>query len=508
MSARPHRVSRVAIVIILAACSRGDERHPAGAHAAIQPTRGSPVATAFGSGGVPLADPAIEAVFAHELTDFETRFERGQVATVDPALRDHVALAAHGKELVAAWADALAITFDPASPPATIRHAASALSDRFAQLGLGYFVDGLAFESGGVHHVALHAYRVDEVDIASAGDERVDVLVMHRLDGLGRSRSLFGMQSEDIGGALVLVDQITDYVLRHYLDVLAPDQPYALDTRGWSAARGQAVAAAAGASLRTELVTGLGAEGASASKIGTLAVERTKLLGDWMTREQRTGHGDGLVSEPFASGAYLDTLGPERDRAIAIDAELDRLGAARVASRMVELFEASVARHEAQHAFDALRDQPLPRVARLAELYAADHPPDPDAAAPPDPAPDEPSTVKRANLELSAYVSEIASEPVVPHLVFWGIARNAFDDRSQGQAEAYVAVVILEGLGRALAVPPIERTSDDPLDRRYLGKLAIAVTAHSTSELRTAAAALWKELYGEAYVPVALHESH
>jgi len=78
------------------------------------------------------------------------------------------------------------------------------------------------------------------------------------------------------------------------------------------------------------------------------------------------------------------------------------------------------------------------------------------------------------------------------------LARHGFR-RTQGtSAEAYVAVVVLEGLARRLHVAAVgPALHDGAIDRDRLSALVAPLAARSTAELRSAAAALWAELFGD-----------
>jgi hypothetical protein len=158
----------------------------------------------------------------------------------------------------------------------------------------------------------------------------------------------------------------------------------------------------------------------------------------------------------------------------------------RAAARTDQLMIASVRHHEAQHGLDQRSQRRYPRA--LAD-YAGPLRGD-DARVIP--------LAARARTELSAYLSQIASDQWLPQLALWNLARHAFR-RGQGTpAEAYAAVVAIEGLARWLGVPsPGPAFHDGAIDRDRLSALVAPLAARSTAELRSAAAALWAELFGD-----------
>lgn len=158
----------------------------------------------------------------------------------------------------------------------------------------------------------------------------------------------------------------------------------------------------------------------------------------------------------------------------------------RTTSRCDQLVTASVRHHEAQHDLDQRSALRYPRA--LAD-YAGPARADDGHATP---------FALRARTELSSYLSQIASDMWLPQLALWNLARHAFR-RGQGtSAEAYVAVVVIEGLARQLHVKsPGPAFHDGAIDRDRLRELVAPLAARSTVELRSAAAALWAELFGD-----------
>jgi hypothetical protein len=168
--------------------------------------------------------------------------------------------------------------------------------------------------------------------------------------------------------------------------------------------------------------------------------------------------------------AALASVGPDRD--------------ARVAT-IKRLIAATVRRHEARHAIDIDRERPLRYPAQLRALVGA-----------------RSGATLRTELELAAYVSQIANDPVTPHWALWNLASHAFGQR-WGGAEAVSAVVVLEGLARHLGIAPSRPIMiAGHLDREALARLARPLALQRDDTLRAAARALWTELYGEPLLPI------
>ncbi len=184
-----------------------------------------------------------------------------------------------------------------------------------------------------------------------------------------------------------------------------------------------------------------------------------------------------LAGEPFP-------LGPRTASVAAGDAVRRELVAAGP-ERARELVIASVRHHEAQHGLD--EDRKLTQPARLAMLVGTGS----DQFA------------LRARLELSAYLSQIASDMWVPQLTLWSLARHAFRGSHAHTEEMLVAVVVLEGIARELKIAaPGPVFHDGEIDRDRLATLVAPIAAHTTLELRGAAAALWGELFEDRLVRI------
>ncbi len=150
----------------------------------------------------------------------------------------------------------------------------------------------------------------------------------------------------------------------------------------------------------------------------------------------------------------------------------------RATARCRKLVTSSVRHHEAQHGFD--RDRELPYPPALAHAGPASSP-----------------LALRTRHELSGYLSELASDTWLPQLTLWNLSRHAFRRTPKRLEEAYVAVFVIEGLARQLGIPsPGPVIHHGAIDRDRLAALAIPLAERSTTELRSAAAALWAASFG------------
>ena len=156
----------------------------------------------------------------------------------------------------------------------------------------------------------------------------------------------------------------------------------------------------------------------------------------------------------------------------------------KAAARMRDLIATSVRHHEAQHKID--RDRSLRYPPELSTRLG-DRKNDPFAV--------------RSRYELSAYLSQIASDTWLPQLTMWNLVRHGFH-RGSRREESYVAVVVVEGLARQLGLPSVGAIvkTDGSIDRDRLAEQALPLARKSTAELRSAAAKVWADLFGEPLV--------
>lgn len=366
-----------------------------------RPARAAPVG-AFRDGGVPVRDPAIERVLAVELPRLVVAHDAGERRRRAIELRAHPAFAMYGP-LAAAWRAMIDLDLGDVDPR-ELRTRVDVVSDELAAAGLGYYLDSEMV--GG--HAGIFTYRIEDIAVVRAADDRVRVLELRRLDRIAITLALLGMKPEQMGDPVVLLDQVDDHVATQVVPVL-DGAPYTLADDGWDhTPRGRAATAAAGDAIRRELTVALGAE-------------------------------------------------PD------------------VVGRLRKLVAASVRHHEAQHGFDA--DHRLAAPAVLAGLTG-------------------PFAV-RARAELSAYTSQIASDPWLPQLALWNLARHGFR-ASRSSPEALAAAIVVVGIARHLGIAePAPVVHDGVIDRDRLAALVAPLAARSTSEIRTAAAALWTEIFDE-----------
>jgi hypothetical protein len=477
-----------------------------------------PAAGAFKDGGAPLLDPALEKLFEDELTDLVLESDRDrQSGGMDKDRKAHsdelvgsVIIATKGPGLTKAWKDMLGMLDRWVSVPVAseefetiardFRHRVRDVSDQLAAAGIGYYLEGdVMIRDNGAANALVYSYRVEEVVFVKAGGQRRRVLSLRRLDQINLVHTLLGMQSSELGDPVLLLDQIDEHVATQVLPVLEPNAPFQIGDKAFATSDGMRLSAFAGKAIRDELSAALGKDAEAAHAIAALLAERAKLVEEWRAIMDAKGWRFGRTDGLFLPDGLVDSMeghvvNSQRDRAKAIDDELARIQAPRIAFSVNQMLEATVRRHEAQHGLDDDRAQPLRYPKQLSE-FLGDKTEDERG--------EEIRYVAHGRAELSAYISQIANDPVTTHLSLWNVARFAFDDDQVNSAEFYAGVLILEGLARQLKIPsPGPAIHDHRVDRTRLLQIATPLVAMSGEQLRTAAKALWNELYGEDIVVI------
>lgn len=465
-----------------------------------------PAADAYDKGGVPLSDPALDALFGEQLTQLVVQGGRARDHEQNdmPGLLDklHTAPAITSRSALAkAWDDALAtfarsvlVAQRPEGPSRRerddIRESVRELTEQLHASGLAYFLEG-RFKAG---YPYIQAYRVVEVVFVVAGGAPRRVLSLRRLDHLNSAYAVLGMHDEDVGDPTLHLDRIDVAVASTILPALAPDAPYKLGDDEWMRwDPNKALANAIGEAVRREYTAALDKDAPALTKIAQLLVKRGDIIEEWRDKLGRqkivfSTTDDLFVPPKLLAALEGDVPNYQRDKVAEIDDSLAELGAPRIHARVHDLVAASVRRHEAQHAFDYDRDTELRYPQALADMLGAPHDLDGNEVA----------IVASARAELSGYLSQIANDPVTPQASLWHLGRDVFDRNQWGTGECYAGVVVLEGLARQLGMTSFpEPRFQRGVNRERFSAIAKLLAAQPDAKLREAASRLWTELYAE-----------
>lgn len=466
----------------------------------------APSADAYDKGGVPLRDAAIDSLLSQRLTNLVVdggRARRDYDNNLDgllKALRAPDPILAHGVPLTKAWdnmLDVFARSVEASKGQVTSRQrneleeAVREVTSQLQARGLGYFLEG-RFKNGFPY---VQSYKVEEIVFVTTAGAPRRVLSLRRLDKLNTAYAALGMHDEDLDPVLHL-ERIDENVASDVMPVLADGTSYRLADREWLLTDpGKALAAKIGDVVRREYKAALGGDAKAVDEIAKLLTKRNEIVDEWRDHLERKRIFFMRTENLFLPPNLLDQLEDvtpnyQRNRVREIEDRLAVLEAPRIHARIHDLVSASVRRHEAQHGFDYDRDTELRYPTQLQDFLGSPH----DAEGNPI------AIVRSARAELSAYLSQVANDPVTPHAALWHLGAQVFHRDRRGTGEYYAGIVLIEGLARHLGAP------SEPSRYATRERLATAATAIANTpadKLRAAAAALWTELYGEPLTPIA-----
>ena len=460
-----------------------------------------PSKDAFEKGGVPLRDAAIDKLLSSELTDLiveggrATNGDVNSFDTMDGKLHAPQALLAHGTAVTKAW-DALLATINRSVMIAKrgevgqreyddMVDAGRDLTAALHGAGLGYVVEA-RFKGKFAY---AQAYRVDEVVFVTTDGSPRRVLSLRRLDKLNSSWAVLGMHTEDQDPVLHL-ERIDENVATDVMPVLADGVSYPIADRDWLVSDpGKALAAKVGEVVRKEYKAALGRDAGAVNEIAKALTKRNDIVDEWRDHLERKRIYFTRTENLFLPPNLLDQLADvtpnyQRRRVREYEERLAELEAPRIHARIHDLVAASVRRHEAQHGYDYDRDEELRLPTQLQDFVGF---PTDDAGNPR-------AFVRSARAELSAYLSQIANDPITPHATLWNLGIQVFHKDERGTGEYYAGIVIIEGLARHLGAKLDESRY---VSRESLAAKAMAIADAPGDKLRDAAKALWVELYGK-----------
>lgn len=463
---------------------------------------------------VPLAD-ATRVAAAHEAHELAAPATWPVATVVAGAIALATATTVAAATAYAVKAPAMAPTYERPTPPPAVgvfRDGGAPRRDPAIERTLGGSFTAAAMTSAEIMHGApvdegkraalLATLRADPAMRAHgpaldhAWQEMLDTL--ERWLPLGRLSMDWGETSAELRARIdVFSDQLAAAELGYYVDPeILGEHPRR--QRGIFAYRIETVAfvKANDAQVRTLDLRRLDSIGGGAAMLGLTSeeLEDPVVLLDSIDHKLATQVLPVLVGAPFQVGddAWARTRGRSLSSAAgaAIRRELlaalytDIRSPEAATKRARQLVVASVRHHEAQHKLDRAEAlaYPLPLARILPERK------------------NDPFAV-RARYELSGYLSQIASDTWIPQLTMWSLARHAFRRGGARAEEAYVAVVVIEGLAAHLGIEskgPVVHGGE--IDRDRLASLAGPLSIKNTVELRRAATELWAELFEEPLI--------
>ncbi len=364
------------------------------------------------------------------------------------------------------------------------------LNDALASSGLGFFVDtDLLTYDKGRRSVLLFSFEVLRVVLYRSSGHDVRTLRVRRLDNLNWTYNLLGFTTPQRRDAVVLDNKIDEHLLE-LLPALSESfsmDPFHLKKQERYTPWFNDTRKLATSIIREEL--GSAGDGDLVT-LGGLLARRSEIYADWSDKLESRGMSlkaprtleitwdyrmqmDGLVTQKA-----MDELDEIQDKLAT--------PAMHTAFAMVrEHFAQSVERHEAQHRLDLAALYTLPMPAELAEYVGE---------------------LKEGYLgqgglrsgslaEASAYLSELARDPLTPKLNLTLLTGYLLSESKWGMSESYAALVILEGLAEELGIEHGPLVVGRRIDSATVAALYQQLAKVSSPELRDAAAKLWQRYF-------------
>ena len=373
-------------------------------------------------------------------------------------------------------------------------------NDEMAAKGLGYAVDSdvLTYDGGQRRIVLLFSFAVDLVTLYESRGDIIRVLHLTRLDNLNWSYNLLGFTSPQRREALVLRRQIGERMIDRILPLLAAApmpffdvQEQELNTEWYRRMSARVVEVA-----RAEY-DAIEEHRDAIKRLGTLVGRRKQIYRGWKDDLERYGI---VLTEPETLVVEFDLQSELEGYVSAAQLrEVKNIETILSTREMASAFEAasavlvrSIERHEVQHRLDNAEGTPMPLPKPLEDFVG--------------PLLDDRGEIRtsasRALAELSAYLSELARDPVTPKVNLSQIAQFLIDARQWGTAECYAAIVAFEQLASNLGMPNPRIVVDREIQRARVADIYLALTDLSADELRSAATRLWEQLFARELPPM------
>ena len=490
-----------ALIIVAAASVTGASLLWAHVRATAPPP---PAAGVFATGGS-TAPPAYAVTLADALTQHAVAIGQrrgnggGAVAVArndDEIARARAEVVVAAAPLGGAAAASLAALLDtvatiatsghtPADATASLFAAVGAVNDELVAAGVPLYVDGdlVAFPDGSrLPYVAL--FGVEKVARYRAGGLEVRVLHVRKLDRMALRASLLGQTRRETHDALVLVDDLEHLGVGTLMPALADGGTLRFVTSSGDFPERPAIEARAGEVARRELAAAAAMEPALLVQAATPLARRREFFEKWLEPLRARGlafEAPGTLDLPDEWRAPLAQLLPkpalEELVAIqqAVSDDLPARGAAAVTAALLTAAE----RREVQHRVD-FTGPPLPMPQELVALRGGE----------------------RSRDLLSAALADLARDPTTPGVGLTVLARNLFDAAAWRRPECSAAVVVFEGMGAELGLPPGHLIVENRVDRSLAARRYLELVDKPPEAVHAAAGRLWARLFGKPLVAI------
>jgi hypothetical protein len=352
----------------------------------------------------------------------------------------------------------------------------------------------------------VYSFYVERESAATsdAANGAIRVVFVWRLDTLNVRQPYLGYTHPRAGAAIVLLDQIETELIERVLPALRAGETVGLVDEASLApdvAWQKDLEARAGEVVRAYFAGD--ADAAALTHMGELIARRRAVVKKWQNDLPLVGLRLRPPRRLVPAADYADELRLKAtkeslDEWDAIHEELLSRSNLALFERLRDRFARSTERHEVQHRVDYARGL-VPVPARIVERLGL------ESAL--DPAPG--SYAARCRDETSAYLAQMAEPTDSPTLTLMLLSHFLFDKDEWGTAYSCASLTIFELLSTALALPD----ADAPLvrygsvQREALTRRFLAMTDHSTADLRDAARRAWEGAYASPLAHVTTRET-
>lgn len=412
------------------------------------------------------------------------------------------------KELFAAQVEAAG---DASRMPAVFEKA-RAVNDAFAALGQPWFVDARYYRDAPLLY-AFYREREDEGRADGFAPERV--VYLWRLDRLNISKAALGYTHREAGAALVLYDQVEEFLIQDVLPALAEgekleliDTPSRDATKAWQddietrAAR-MVRESFAGAADRDRLV-----------ELGALLARRRAIVRKWRSelaaQNRILREPNRLIPEADYAGDLLHRVSSSsRHEWEDVHDALASRSAMTTFEALRDRFADDVARHELQHRFDAQRTKECDGAAPCVSMVV------PAAVrARVGPKGEEPvaigSMTGRVRNETSAYLAQMASPSGMPKMTLLSLLRTVLDREAWGDVYCNTTIVLLDVLAAELGLVDegMPLVAGGAVQRASVASLVALLFAKPDEELRRVTAKIWRDLFASELPAPSITRTH
>jgi hypothetical protein len=386
------------------------------------------------------------------------------------------------------------------------------VNDAFSKLDQPWYIDARFYRNAPLLY-AFYREREDEGRADGFAPERI--VYAWRLDRLNISKAALGYTHREAGAALVLYDQVEEFLIRDVLPALSEGEKVTLvdkasrdATKSWQddietrSAR-MVRESFAGAADRDRLI-----------ELGKLLARRRAIVHKWrdeLAAQQRILHEPNrLIPEADYAADLLHRVSSSSRR------EWDEIHDALTSRSTMTTFEtlrdrfaADVARHELQHRFDAQRTKTCDDAAPCASMIVP-------AAVRSRVGPNDQSPVllgsmpARVRNETSAYLAQMATPSGMPKMTLLGLLPTVLDREAWGDVYCNTTIVVLDVLAAELGLVDegMPLVAGGAVQRASVASLVAVLFSKSDDELRRIAAKKWHDLFAADLAAASITRVH